>query len=763
MKRWLSLAVLTLAVPLIAHGQSSSLWKLTGTKLQPVVRTWKVIFPSGASGSGLFTLSSYRNCSLETTSTGAVICGTDATGGGGSNWSNTGSILTAADSKYVNIGGDTMTGALTIAVTGGSQNTLGLRVINTASGAVFHAQKALRSSGSLAIESGAVIGGYVGIGTSTPIRSLQIEGDAPAILLHDTGGAGARKRYQFRMDGDQLNIQSLSDAGAVQATVILDVDGNMTLPNNLTILGTTLSLAGGTNIFTTGMIGLNADANIQFNTGGAQVLETPSNDPIFFRNNAGLNIMRFGASGYSASGARLHAEQSLTSSGAVTWEGAASGATLYLGGRLEGVGLTDCDADNQTVSWDVTSGRFGCGDDDTGASSPEVGTASFTGAVVRLGNSQWVNQSGDTMTGALTINLTTGYLGLKVIQTASGSIFHAEKNLSSSGTLAWETSATGNTLWSSVIRSGQSLNSSGSVTWEGSASGASIWVSKFDGAGLTDCDLTTNKVLWDTTLKRFSCSTDLNTGSVSTGALLGAADRKYVNLGGDTMTGALAIAVTGGVGSTVGLRVINTASGAVFHAEKTLSSSGTVAWEGAASGSQLFGLGLVDCDTALTSKLLYDFSTGRFACGTDQSSGLPAGGSTGQILINQGVSTAVWRNEKTYERFVLAGPQVQAAVGSGLVFPMAFSGVLIDANLQASGVASGATVQVVIAGTRVFTTALSVDRKETNSATAATPVVISSTASRFNKLATMRIDMTAVGSYASSGVVLTLWFDKRSP
>ena len=39
------------------------------------------------------------------------------------------------------------------------------------------------------------------------------------------------------------------------------------------------------------------------------------------------------------------------------------------------------------------------------------------------------------MTGALTINLISGYLGLRILQTASGNILHAEKDLSSSGTL----------------------------------------------------------------------------------------------------------------------------------------------------------------------------------------------------------------------------------------------------------------------------------------------------------------------------------------
>lgn len=38
--------------------------------------------------------------------------------------------------------------------------------------------------------------------------------------------------------------------------------------------------------------------------------------------------------------------------------------TLYGSGSFTGFGLSDCDADGQTVSWDATTGQFGCGDDD---------------------------------------------------------------------------------------------------------------------------------------------------------------------------------------------------------------------------------------------------------------------------------------------------------------------------------------------------------------------------------------------------------------
>lgn len=48
-------------------------------------------------------------------------------------------------------------------------------------------------------------------------------------------------------------------------------------------------------------------------------------------------------------------------------------STVWRGG-----GLTDCDADSQTVSWDTTTGQFGCGDDDNsgGGGSGNVATSS---------------------------------------------------------------------------------------------------------------------------------------------------------------------------------------------------------------------------------------------------------------------------------------------------------------------------------------------------------------------------------------------------
>src|SRR5262249_40378230 len=74
--------------------------------------------------------------------------------------------------------------------------------------------------------------------------------------------------------------------------------------------------------------------------------------------------------------------------------------------------------------------------------------------------------------------------------------------------------------------------------------------------------------------------------------------------------------------STEKLEVIGTASGRVLYASDSLRSSGSLVFEGAASGASLTvsnglkGSGLTDCDTPGTSKLLWDVTTSRFSCGS---------------------------------------------------------------------------------------------------------------------------------------------------
>ncbi|MBI5155678.1 hypothetical protein HZA45_00230, partial [Candidatus Peregrinibacteria bacterium] len=139
---------------------------------------------------------------------------------------------------------------------------------------------------------------------------------------------------------------------------------------------------------------------------------------------------------------------------------------------------------------------------------------------------------------------------------------------------------TGTTLrsWTTIsgaLVTANTLASSGSLVWEGTATGANMIVSgQFSGVGLTDCDDGTNsKLLWDTTTKRFSCGTDQGGGG---GISYAQAEGMFVNQGGDTMTGALTISVTNGTLNTLGMKIVNTLSGAIIHAEKQLTSSGIV-------------------------------------------------------------------------------------------------------------------------------------------------------------------------------------------
>ncbi len=90
----------------------------------------------------------------------------------------------------------------------------------------------------------------------------------------------------------------------------------------------------------------------------------------------------------------------------------------------------------------------------------------------------------------------------------------------------------------------------GNLGATGTLSGKSLYVGQsFSGAGLTTCSNgSTDKLLWDSATQRFSCGSDQGGGGG--GITQTAADARYVNQSGDTMTGNLVISNGGSLNAS---------------------------------------------------------------------------------------------------------------------------------------------------------------------------------------------------------------------
>jgi len=671
-----------------------------------IASSGSLVWEGAASGASLYIGGSLQgagltDCDLSTSTlrwdvtTGRFSCGTiAATAPEVGTLAFSGAIYRLGDSRYVNTSGDTMTGALVINVTGGNRNTLGLNVINTISGAVIQASKTLASSGTLVWEGAAsgatlvVSGQFSGAGlTDCDLSTQKLTWDASTnrfgcatLNAAPEVGTASFSGAVFRLGNPQyVNVGGDTMTG----TLIIDLSSGFvglnvkqTLSGSKIYASTSLASSGTLVVENTVARGSGALTVIQqaefatgayiYSSGTVLALDTYSANGatkhiLFgYRGQFDTNLYRSAVNTLKTDGSFFATNvisgsvlrgNTLASSGSLTWEGAASGATLVVSGQFSGAGLTDCDLSTQKLTWDSSTNRFGC---TTLNVAPEVGTISFSGAVLRLGDNRYVRTAGDTMTGALVVNLTSGFVGLNVKQTISGATIYASRSLMSSGTLVVENTvargsgaltviqqaefATGayiyssgtvlaldsyssngankhilfgylgnfdtnlyrsaatilktdgslfvsNTISGSVVR-GNTLASSGSLTWEGAASGASLYIGgSLQGAGLTDCDLSTSVLKWDSSTGRFSCGSASTAPEVGTAAFSGAVFRlgnpQYVNVGGDTMTGALAINITSGTINTIGLRVLNTFSGAIIHASQQLRSSGSLIVEGA--------------------------------------------------------------------------------------------------------------------------------------------------------------------------------------
>jgi hypothetical protein len=659
--------------------------------------------------------------------TGRFSCGTDQTGGASF---GSGNVVAIGDARYVNTSGDTMTGALTINVTGGNNSTLGLKVINTLSGSIIHAEKMLRSSGSLVIT------------TLVPTLSATSSGPNSPSTGADDNSVGTTT---WSGTSDIITSNNVSAAASINAGAVTHylkaTNFGFSIPTGATITGIVVEwerrrdpaadvVDNAVRIVKGGSIG---------STNKASVTSWPSSDAYAsYGSSSDLWGETWTASDINAStfGSVLSAKDNA---------GDSTGSA-----RVDHVRITVhyTDLIGQKVTTTATGGRLGVGTASpkttleavgaiSGASLHISGVANVRGALaasgsVRTDGDLTLNDDGTAGTDTvLTFGNATANQTLKFLNTLQK--FQFSKALSVLGTIS------GSSL--NVDRNatvGGTFTASGMVIAKGILSGSTVYATKsFSGAGLSDCDTgASSKLLWDASTGRFSCGTDQTGGaSFGSGNVVAIGDARYVNTSGDTMTGALTIYKQSGT-STGNTLVVDT-SGLVYDASNKRVGIGTVApstklhvensdtssnvlqmltisrtdsdsagaaglggglqfmleqsnsasisaggidmaWEsaqfddkyssmrfnvrsansaieamriddggrlgigitapktklevqGTLSGNALLisralsGAGLTDCDTGASSKLLWDATTGRFSCGTDQTGGASFG------------------------------------------------------------------------------------------------------------------------------------------
>ena len=188
----------------------------------------------------------------------------------------------------------------------------------------------------------------------------------------------------------------------------------------------------------------------------------------------------------------------------------ATSTNLYISGKFYGVGLSDCDLDTQTVSYDITTGTFGCGDDDTSAgagsgtistsTNPTIGDLAYwnglntigsvaTGTLTETATGLEFSATRGLVGGASILSLTSGFnIPLTASTTNWNTFYDTPSNRITDGTgLTWS-SNTLNVDASQSISTLSNLTSNGFVKTSGGTGALSIDTSTY----LTTVDISAN-------------------------------------------------------------------------------------------------------------------------------------------------------------------------------------------------------------------------------------------------------------------------------
>ncbi len=310
---------------------------------------------------------------------------------------------------------------------------------------------------------------------------------------------------------------------------------------------------------------------------------------------------------YSASADRLTVSYASTTGFSSDY----ASSTNLIAGKFSGAGLADCDtAGSSKLLWDITTGLFSCGTDQTSAggfaypftagTNFATGTAAtstsihsggvfFASSTVQASQFPYASTTMISATSASTTNLTISSIANSLLSTSGGGVVGAttvSSPLSFSGTTLSiaNAAADGSTKGAASFTANDFDATTGNISIDYTNGQAASGSNK---GFLTSAD-------WTTFNNKAPTASPTFTGT-ATFANLTATAATSTNLFGGTITGnTLAI---GGTATT------------------TIDSAGNLTLPAAATFA---GAGLADCDTAATSKLLWDVTSKLFSCGTDQ-------------------------------------------------------------------------------------------------------------------------------------------------
>ncbi|MDD5025826.1 MAG: hypothetical protein PHH13_00450, partial [Candidatus Peribacteraceae bacterium] len=599
------------------------------------------------------------------------------------------------DTRYVNVAGDTMTGAL--------------KVRANLSGSTLRVDRTADIWGNLGVSGTTILDGNVGIGvTDTPETKLEVAGTMSGKSLQVTGTGATpiistqqttgRVGIGIVVPEANLHVYDASSDGMNAATVEHNTTATNVIGAPLRIVRTStgdMEDGFGTMI----SYAIKDTANVSNTIGQAGFIRNGADNSGMFSispsNEGNLQLSKFivdkaGNVGIgttapdtklevigTASGRLVHAQDRLTSSGTLSVTGAAS---LQSTVRINGVTYTFPYGDG------AASGRVlatnGAGQL-AWADAGDLITGSLTESIA---DNRYVNTSGDTMTGALKVRANLSGSSLTVDQTADifgnlavsgttildgnvgiGVTGTPETKLEVAGTMSGKSlyitgtgstplliadATTGNISIGRAAATGSKLDiqmntdSANGISIRNANAGGSTWARLSYWNGSTGGDTVhmglTGEGYTDTT---FGADTFvINSSSGIGGGMRFVADSGDIsfNTTGDT-SGDLTIKTDGkvGIGTTTPettLEVIGTMSGNLVHAQDRLTSSGTLSVTGAASLQSTVRINGVTYtfpygDGAASGKVLKTNGAGQLTWATDSTGGSGGLSNTGALML----------------------------------------------------------------------------------------------------------------------------------